>query len=76
VIPPAQLEILHSFMCHGVHDLQVKKKPRLFWVAAIAPLLSVIISTALVYLTRADKHGVQIVSFTSDLTTKFSKNNS
>ncbi|KAG0555902.1 hypothetical protein KC19_11G011200 [Ceratodon purpureus] len=40
-----------------------KKKPRLFWVAAIAPLVSVIISTALVFLTRADKHGVMIVGY-------------
>ncbi|KZV22763.1 sulfate transporter 1 [Dorcoceras hygrometricum] len=38
-----------------------KKKKKLFWVAAIAPLLSVIISTFFVYITRADKKGVQIV---------------
>ncbi|XP_073004199.1 sulfate transporter 1.2 [Typha latifolia] len=38
-----------------------KKKKTLFWVPAIAPLLSVIISTFFVYITRADKQGVQIV---------------
>ncbi|CAL9054687.1 sulfate transporter 1.2-like [Musa acuminata AAA Group] len=38
-----------------------KKKQQLFWVPAIAPLISVILATLLVYITRADKHGVQIV---------------
>ncbi|XP_073148156.1 sulfate transporter 1.3-like [Henckelia pumila] len=38
-----------------------KRKKKLFWVSAIAPLLSVIISTFFVYITRADKKGVQIV---------------
>ncbi|KAG7590528.1 STAS domain [Arabidopsis suecica] len=38
-----------------------KKSKKLFWVPAIAPLISVIISTFFVYLTRADKQGVQIV---------------
>ncbi|XP_073273691.1 sulfate transporter 1.3-like isoform X1 [Primulina huaijiensis] len=38
-----------------------KKKKKLFWISAIAPLLSVIISTFFVYITRADKKGVQIV---------------
>jgi len=42
--------------------LQAKKKPKLFWVAAVAPMTSMIISTALVYATRIDKQGVQIVS--------------
>ncbi|KAJ3702647.1 hypothetical protein LUZ61_006352 [Rhynchospora tenuis] len=37
------------------------KKKKLFWVAAIAPMISVIISTLCVYLTRADKKGVNIV---------------
>ncbi|XVE93100.1 hypothetical protein REPUB_Repub01dG0161100 [Reevesia pubescens] len=39
-----------------------KKKKKLFWVSAIAPLISVILSTFFVYITRADKHGVQIVN--------------
>lgn len=40
---------------------QGKRKRKLFWVAAISPLLSVILSTLIVYVTRADKHGVNIV---------------
>ncbi|KAG8498143.1 hypothetical protein CXB51_007255 [Gossypium anomalum] len=38
-----------------------KKQKKFFWVPAIAPLISVIISTVTVYATRADKHGVEIV---------------
>uniref|UniRef100_A0A175YFK5 SLC26A/SulP transporter domain-containing protein n=1 Tax=Daucus carota subsp. sativus TaxID=79200 RepID=A0A175YFK5_DAUCS len=38
-----------------------KKNKKLFWVPAIAPLLSVIISTFFVYITHAEKDGVQIV---------------
>ncbi|KAL6867294.1 hypothetical protein ACP4OV_015318 [Aristida adscensionis] len=38
-----------------------KKNKKFFWVSAIAPLISVIISTFCVYITRADKHGVAIV---------------
>lgn len=34
---------------------------KLFWLSAISPLLSVILSTAAVYATRADKHGVKII---------------
>ncbi|PQQ18867.1 sulfate transporter 1.3 [Prunus yedoensis var. nudiflora] len=41
---------------------KVKKKKKLFWVPAIAPLISVIVSTFFVYITRADKEGVAIVS--------------
>lgn len=37
------------------------RKRKLFWLAAITPLLSVILSTLLVYLTKADKHGVKII---------------
>lgn len=39
-----------------------KKKKNLFWVAAVAPLVSVILSTFFVYITHAEKHGVQIVT--------------
>uniref|UniRef100_A0A5B6ZXI6 Putative sulfate transporter 1.3-like n=1 Tax=Davidia involucrata TaxID=16924 RepID=A0A5B6ZXI6_DAVIN len=39
-----------------------KKNRKLFWVPAIAPLTSVIISTFFVYITHAEKHGVQIVN--------------
>ncbi|EPS65934.1 hypothetical protein M569_08843, partial [Genlisea aurea] len=38
-----------------------KKYKKLFWVAAIAPLLSVIIATFFVYITHAEKRGVQVV---------------
>lgn len=37
------------------------QKKKLFWVPAIAPLTSAILSTLFVSLTRADKHGVKIV---------------
>ncbi|KAK7275737.1 hypothetical protein RIF29_16859 [Crotalaria pallida] len=38
-----------------------KKNKKFFWVPAIAPLISVILSTSFVYITRADKEGVAIV---------------
>ncbi|XP_020103871.1 sulfate transporter 1.2-like [Ananas comosus] len=38
-----------------------KRKKSLFWVPAIAPLISVVVATFCVYITRADKRGVQIV---------------
>ncbi|XP_019439834.1 PREDICTED: high affinity sulfate transporter 2-like isoform X2 [Lupinus angustifolius] len=38
-----------------------KKNKKLFWVAAISPMISVILSTLFVYITRADKKGVAIV---------------
>ncbi|KAF8404551.1 hypothetical protein HHK36_009438 [Tetracentron sinense] len=38
-----------------------KKKKKFFWVPAIAPLISVILSTFFVYITHAEKDGVQIV---------------
>ncbi|KAI3834102.1 hypothetical protein MKW92_008830 [Papaver armeniacum] len=38
-----------------------KKKKKLFWLPAIAPLVSVILSTLIVYITRGDKHGIKIV---------------
>ncbi|KAI4337727.1 hypothetical protein L6164_016108 [Bauhinia variegata] len=38
-----------------------RRNRKLFWFPAIAPLLSVFLSTLIVYLTRADKHGVNII---------------
>ncbi|GFS46762.1 sulfate transporter 1;2 [Actinidia rufa] len=38
-----------------------KKNNKLFWVPAIAPLISVVLSTFFVYITHAEKQGVQIV---------------
>ncbi|KAC9735356.1 hypothetical protein E3N88_45324 [Mikania micrantha] len=38
-----------------------KRNKRLFWVPAIAPLISVIVSTFFVFITHAERHGVNIV---------------
>ncbi|KAL3504703.1 hypothetical protein ACH5RR_034544 [Cinchona calisaya] len=38
-----------------------RRNKKFFWLPAIAPLLSVVLSTLIVYLTKADKHGVNIV---------------
>jgi low affinity sulfate transporter 2 len=38
-----------------------RRYKKLFWLSAISPLLSVVLSTAAVYATRADKHGVKII---------------
>eukprot|EP01018_Ginkgo_biloba_P022095 Gb_22837 [translate_table: standard] len=41
--------------------LSSKKMPKLFWISAAAPLTSVILGSLLVYITHAEKHGVEIV---------------
>ncbi|RVW55749.1 Sulfate transporter 3.1 [Vitis vinifera] len=38
-----------------------KRKPAFFWINAMAPLMSVILGSILVYLTHAEKHGVQVI---------------
>ncbi|XP_057742554.1 sulfate transporter 3.1-like [Arachis stenosperma] len=38
-----------------------KRKPKLFWVSAMAPLTSVILGSFLVYFTHAENHGVQVI---------------
>ncbi|TQD99273.1 hypothetical protein C1H46_015062 [Malus baccata] len=38
-----------------------KKKPKLFWISALAPLTSIVLGSILVYLTHAEKHGVQVI---------------
>ncbi|KDP32302.1 hypothetical protein JCGZ_13227 [Jatropha curcas] len=38
-----------------------KKRPNLFWVAAIAPMVVVIVGCLFAYFAHADKHGIQIV---------------
>lgn len=38
-----------------------KRNKKLFWLPAIAPLVSVVLSTMIVYFTKADRHGVKIV---------------
>ncbi|XVF80828.1 hypothetical protein PTKIN_Ptkin15bG0106700 [Pterospermum kingtungense] len=38
-----------------------KRRPKFFWTSAMAPLTSVILGSLLVYLTHAEKHGVQVI---------------
>ncbi|XP_022748964.1 sulfate transporter 3.1-like [Durio zibethinus] len=38
-----------------------KRKATFFWINAMAPLTSVILGSILVYLTHAEKHGVQVI---------------
>ncbi|XP_022728352.1 sulfate transporter 3.1-like isoform X1 [Durio zibethinus] len=38
-----------------------KRRPKFFWISAMAPLASVIFGSLLVYLTHAEKHGVQVI---------------
>ncbi|KAG7018734.1 Sulfate transporter 3.1, partial [Cucurbita argyrosperma subsp. argyrosperma] len=38
-----------------------KKKPIFFWINALAPLLSIILGSLLVYFTHAERHGVQVI---------------
>ncbi|KAK8497693.1 hypothetical protein V6N12_018811 [Hibiscus sabdariffa] len=38
-----------------------KRKAAFFWINAMAPLISVILGSLLVYLTHADKHGVPVI---------------
>lgn len=38
-----------------------QKRANLFWISAMAPLTSVILGSLLVYLTHAEKHGVQVI---------------
>ncbi|KAK7396386.1 hypothetical protein VNO78_17357 [Psophocarpus tetragonolobus] len=38
-----------------------KRQPKFFWVSAMAPLVSVILGSLLVYVTHAEKHGVQVI---------------
>ncbi|XP_047270218.1 sulfate transporter 3.1 isoform X2 [Capsicum annuum] len=40
---------------------QSQKRPKLFWISAMAPLTSVILGTILVYITHAEKHGVAVI---------------
>ena len=42
---------------------QSMRKPKLFWVSAGAPLVSVILSTILVFAFKAQRHGISVVSF-------------
>jgi hypothetical protein len=41
--------------------LQSKRRPKLFWISAAAPLTSVVLGSVLVYLTHAENHGIEVV---------------
>ncbi|MCL7041936.1 hypothetical protein MKW94_028079 [Papaver nudicaule] len=38
-----------------------KKKPSLYWVSALAPMVTVVIGCLVAYFAHAEKHGIQIV---------------
>ncbi|KAJ9188093.1 hypothetical protein P3X46_003486 [Hevea brasiliensis] len=38
-----------------------KRRPKFFWISAMAPLTSVVLGSLLVYLTHAERHGVQVI---------------
>lgn len=40
-----------------------KRRPKLFWISAMAPLTSVVLGSLLVYLTHAENHGVQVIGY-------------
>ncbi|KAJ4848640.1 Sulfate transporter 2.1 [Turnera subulata] len=44
-----------------ISRLVARRNRKLFWLPAIAPLISVVVSTLIVFLTRADKHGVVVI---------------
>ncbi|KAK4352429.1 hypothetical protein RND71_027947 [Anisodus tanguticus] len=45
----------------SLHNEPGKRNKKMFWLPAIAPLISVVLSTLIVYLTKADQHGVKVV---------------
>ncbi|XP_062209958.1 sulfate transporter 3.1-like [Phragmites australis] len=40
-----------------------KRRPKLFWISAAAPLTSVILGSILVYLTHGENHGIQVIGY-------------
>ncbi|XVF39475.1 hypothetical protein PTKIN_Ptkin01aG0037800 [Pterospermum kingtungense] len=50
-----------SFLFFLLFAKYIGKKKKLFWVPAIAPLISVVLSTFFVFITHAENKGVQIV---------------
>ncbi|XP_027337567.1 sulfate transporter 2.1 [Abrus precatorius] len=50
-----------SFLIFILTTRFLGKRKKLFWLASISPLVSVVLSTLAVFLTRADKNGVKIV---------------
>lgn len=43
--------------------LQSKRRPKLFWISAAAPLTSVVLGSVLVYLTHAENHGIEVIGY-------------
>ncbi|XP_043723484.1 probable sulfate transporter 3.5 [Telopea speciosissima] len=39
----------------------MKKKPKLFWVSAVAPMVTVVVGCVFAYVVHGEKHGIQIV---------------
>ncbi|KAG2713183.1 hypothetical protein I3843_04G155300 [Carya illinoinensis] len=51
-----------TFLCFlQVTTYVRRKKPKLFWVSAIAPMVTVVVGCLFAYFTHADDHGIQIV---------------
>lgn len=46
-----------------IRAMQTMRKPKLFWVSAGAPLVSVILSTLVVFASKANNHGITVVSY-------------
>ncbi|RDX63398.1 putative sulfate transporter 3.3, partial [Mucuna pruriens] len=46
---------------YGNKCMQSIRKPKLFWVSAGAPLMSVIISTILAFAIKAENHGISVI---------------
>lgn len=51
--------------------LQKQKKPKLFWVSAIAPMVVVVVGCLFAYLIRGKDYGIQIVSALSSMSFNF-----
>ncbi|CAN1224663.1 Sulfate transporter 2.1 [Linum grandiflorum] len=51
-----------AFLCFILITRFVGRKyKKLFWLAAVSPLISVALATVIVFLTKADEHGVKII---------------
>lgn len=59
-----QVSVTQLFLL-SICSLQSIKKPSLFWVSAGAPLVSVILATLVVFASKAQHHGISVVSLCS-----------
>lgn len=50
-----------KFSKHNEFFPQSKRNPKLFWISAMAPLVSVIVGSLFVFLSHAEQHHVQVV---------------